>query len=214
MFSRRMNARSFFHHLTDTTRKLVGYFYSPRTGSQYSAVDRWKEEWTLCSFAERYNRYHRPALVWARRNPRGTHRADFSVCGRDRFFLCDIEVTSVWSTPTVKDPHGYEDFCPYPTWMDPSHPDVRHIDIDRPPKSPPYGTLKRIVTKHLRDHYPSYWLVIWDNEHAVRHPNLDDLAVRVKKILAAKKASGRLPTSLQHVWVFDENDPEPRQVLS
>ncbi|MFI5399057.1 MAG: hypothetical protein ACHQ9S_26295 [Candidatus Binatia bacterium] len=178
--------------------KLVDGFYSPRARTDHQArLDRWKEEWTLCSFAERYNAYNTPRLVWARRNPRGTNRADFSVYGDDRSFLCDVEVTSLWSAPIVKDPARYEDFSTDPY----------------DPMSSPYKMLERVIEKHLRDHYPPYWLVIWDNEHAVTHPNLDDLAVLVERILAAKTASGRLPTSLQHVWVFDENDPGPRQVL-
>lgn len=65
---------------------------------------------------------------------------------------------------------------------------------------------------HLRDDYPPYWLVIWDNEHGVFHPNLDELALRIGKMLEIKRQRENLPACVQQVWVFDENDPKVRQV--
>jgi hypothetical protein len=64
---------------------------------------------------------------------------------------------------------GYEDSSTFPCWRDPKDPDVMHLDIDQPRRSQPYARLKRLVELHLRDHYPPYWLVIWDNEHGVFH---------------------------------------------
>jgi len=166
----------------------------------------------LGSFATRFNKYYATQLIWAFHHPPNTKRADFSVYGRDRSLVCDIEVTSVWSKPTVKNPKGYEDFSPYPIYRDPSDPTIAHIDINQRPKNQPYSTLKRVIEMHLRDDYPPYWLVIWDNEHGVSKPNLDELALLVGKILETKRQRGNLPPNLQQVWVFDENDPKARQV--
>jgi len=188
---------------------MVEQFYSrPRTAELTSL----KEEWTMGSFAARFNRYHTPELIWARHNPANIKRADFSVYGSDCSLLCDVEITSLWSTPTAPNPKAYEDFSPYPVWPDRDNPEVLHVDIDQPPKVQPYARLERVIEAHLRDEYPAYWLVIWDNDHAVCHPNLDELAQLVRRILETKWKSGALPAGLQQVWLFDENDAKPRQI--
>jgi hypothetical protein len=73
--------------------------------------------------------------------------------------------------------------------------------------------LEEVIKKHLRDQYPPYWLVVWDNEHGVWKPNLDELAKLIREVLHARKALGRLPSSLQQVWIFDQNAPRPMQVF-
>ena len=120
---------------------------------------------------------------------------------------------SLFSEPVAEDPRSYEDFSPYQCWRDPEYPEVLHLDIDQPPRSKPYTRLKRLVEVHLRDHYPPYWLVIWDNEHGVTHPNLDDLSGRVLNILQARDKRRGLPPTLKQVWIVDETSPVTRRVF-
>ena len=170
---------------------------------------RLNEEWALGIFAERYNKRHSPKLFFVCHNPPHSNKADFSVYGEDRPFLCDIEITILWPTPTVKSPKGYEDFNPYspdPVFGSP------FLDVSRPPKVPAYARLEQILKKHLRDKYRPYWLVIRDNNH-VKRPNLAQLADLTRTILEAEAKRGKLPANLQQVWVFDENEPEPKQVV-
>ncbi len=187
---------------------FVSRLYSgPRT----SEFTRLKEDWVLGSFATRFNKLHAPPLVWADRNPPLTKKADFSVYTNGHRFLVDIEILSLFSEPIVDNPKDYEDFSPFPCWRDPKDPDVIHLDIDQPRRSEPYARLKRLVETHLRDHYPPYWLVIWDNEHGVFHPNLDDLSERVLNILRARGRRRGLPLSLEQVWIIDESFPDARR---
>jgi hypothetical protein len=189
---------------------FVSRLYSgPRT----SEFTRLKEDWVLGSFAMRFNKLHTPSLVWAVRNPPGTKKADFSVYTDGRRFLVDIEILSLFSEPIVDNPKGYEDFSPFPCWRDPKDAEVMHLDIDQPRRSQPYARLKRLVETHLRDHYAPYWLVIWDNEHGVFHPNLDDLSGRVLSIVRARDERGSLPASLKQVWIVDESFPDARRVF-
>lgn len=178
-------------------------------GRLYSGVStpdpeftRLKEEWELGFFVQQYNRLHSPALVWACHNQPGTNHADFSVYAADKSYLWDIEVTALFSTPTTEHPKGYEDFSPYPTRRDASDPCVLHVEIDEPRKSQPYATLEWVVGKHLRDKYPPYWLVIYDNEHGIQHPN-KHLSSLIKGILQKRAQRGRLPSNLLQVWAFD-----------
>lgn len=165
---------------------------------------RLKEEWEFGFFVQEYNKLHAPALVWACRNQPGTNHADFSVYAADKSYLWDIEVTGLFSKPATKTPKGYEDFSPYPVWRDPSNPKMLHVDIDQPRKNPePYAMLKRVVEIYIRDKYPPYWLVIYDNEHGVQHPNLKHLANLIQGILHARVQRGRLPSNLRQVWAFD-----------
>ncbi len=164
---------------------------------------RLKEEWELGFFVQHYNRLHSPALVWACRNQPGTNHADFSVYAADTSYLWDIEVTALFSKPTTKNPKGYEDFSPYPISRDPSDPRVLHVEIDQPRKSQPYTMLERVVEKHLRDEYPPYWLVIYDNEHGIQHPNLKHLSSLIQGILRKRAPRGPLPSNLLQVWAFD-----------
>jgi hypothetical protein len=77
-------------------------------------------------------------------------------------------------------------------------------DIDHPrPGYKPYDGLKRGIEKHLRDRYPPYWLVIYDNEHGVTHPNLIDLRNRVTAILGKISQRNKVPANLREVWLFD-----------
>jgi len=77
-------------------------------------------------------------------------------------------------------------------------------DIDNPRHGyKPYAGLKRIIKKHLRSRYPPYWLVIYDNEHGVQHPNLIDLGNRVRAILNNLSQGGKIPASFKEVWLFD-----------
>ncbi|MGH7840026.1 MAG: hypothetical protein ACREQT_00705 [Candidatus Binataceae bacterium] len=189
---------------------FVSRLYSaPRTPE----FTRLKEDWVLGSFATRFNKQYAPPLVWADRNPPRTKKADFSVYTNGRHFLIDIEILSLFSEPVVDNPKGYEDFSPFPCWRDPKDPAVMHLDIDQPRRSQPYARLERLVETHLRDHYAPYWLVIWDNEHGVFHPNLDDLSGRVLNILRARGKRRRLPTSLKEVWIVDETFPDARRVF-
>ena len=66
--------------------------------------------------------------------------------------------------------------------------------------------------QHLRDKYPPYWLVIYDNEHGMQRPNLSQLARLIRDILQARATLGRLPTGLKQVWrlittVWDKRFP-------
>lgn len=181
---------------------FVNRLYSPASMSDPDFT-RLKEEWELGFFAQEYNKRHTPTLVWACRNEPRTNHADFSVYTADKSYLCDIEVTALFSKPTTKNPQSYEDFSPYPVWRDGSCPDVLHVEIDQPPKSRPYANLERVIERHLRDKYPQYWLVIYDNEHGVERPNLTHLQNLIYAILQKRAQSGRLPGNLQQVWVFD-----------
>ena len=181
-------------------QNFVDHLYSRASTPQFT---RLKEEWEFGSFVQEYNKVHTPALVWACRNHSGTNHADFSIYAVDKSYLWDIAVTAVYSKPTTKNPQGYHDFSPYPISRDTSDASVLHVDIDRPRKSQPYAMLKRIVEKHLRDKYPPYWLVIYDNEHGVQHPNLKHLANLIQGILRARAQAGRLPANLKQVWIFD-----------
>jgi hypothetical protein len=191
-------------------KAFVGRLYSGRPTPEFT---RLKEEWVLGSFVHRFNRQFARHLVWADYNLPGTKRADFSVYGNARDFVTDIEILSLFSEPVVKPPKGYEDFSPYLCWRDPEYPDGLHLDIDQPRRSRPYARLKRLVEAHLRDDYAPYWLVIWDNEHGVFHPNLDDLSARVLSIIEARNSRRGLPTSLKEIWVFDENLPDARRIF-
>lgn len=162
-----------------------------------------KEEWELGFFVQQYNRLHSPALIWASRNQAGTNHADFSVYTADRSYLWDIEVTALFPKPTTKNPKGYQDFSPYPISRDPSDPDVLHVEIDQPRQSQPYTMLERVVEKHLRDEYPPYWLVIYDNEYGIQHPNFNHLSSLIQGILRKRVQRGRLPSNLLQVWAFN-----------
>ncbi len=180
--------------------RVVDQLYS---GEPTTGFTRLKEDWELGFFVQEYNKVHIPALVWACRNQHGTSHADLSIYAADKSYLWDIEVAALFSKPTTKNPQGYEDFSPYPVWRDTLDSRVLHVEIDQRRKSLPYARLKRVIETHLRDKYPPYWLVIYDNEHGVQHPNLDHLTSLVRGMLQAKEKRGRLPSSLQQVWVFD-----------
>jgi hypothetical protein len=161
-----------------------------------------KEAQYFCIFARQYNEVLSPKLVWVRRNQPGSGRADFTVYDENKCYLRDIEVTALFSTPAVKDPSGYQDFSPYP--IQEIAPDAMLLDIDNPrPGYKPYARLPHIIKKHLRSDYPPYWLVIYDNEHGVEHPNLADLGNRVRSILDRPGKRGKIPRGLKEVWVFD-----------
>jgi hypothetical protein len=64
----------------------------------------------------------------------------------------------------------------------------------------------------VRSGYVPYWLVLWDNEHGVEHPNLDQLEALVRRELERIVRRKGLPASLTAVWLFDENDPIPRRL--
>jgi hypothetical protein len=163
---------------------------------------RLKEAKYLGYFAEQYNVTNSPTLAWARRNDAGSGHADFSVYDQNKVYLCDIELTALFSTPAVKDPRGYKDFSPFPIYE--LAPDVMLQDIEHPrPDYEPYRVLKRTIATHLRDKYPSYWLVIYDNEHGVTHPNLTDLRNRVVVILDKLSQQNKIPPNLKEVWLFD-----------
>jgi hypothetical protein len=179
---------------------FVERLYSGRDDPELTRI---KEDWILGAFTIRYNATRSPSLVYARRNAAGTDHADFSVYGTDCSMICDIEVTGLWLKPTVDEPQGYEDYSPYPAVRDENNPDVIHLDIDQPPIYPPYSQLKWVLKGHLRSHYSPYWLVMWDNDHTVTHPNLVDLASRVQRIMRARQAGW--PSNLLGIWLLDEN---------
>lgn len=162
-----------------------------------------KEEFYLGYFAQEYNKSYLPELVWACHHPPRSSRADFSVYASNQTHLCDIEVTAIFSKPKTKNPKGYEDYSPFPVRPDPLVPGAILQDIDSPPKVQPYAWLKRVIETHFRNKYPPYWLVVYDNEHGVQHPNLNGLASLIRQILEAKATRGQLPLNLQQVWVFD-----------
>jgi hypothetical protein len=180
---------------------FVQQLYSPQRSTP-DFTDK-KEGWILGTFAELYNRYAcpdfgRPELVWARRNMPGTNHADFSVYGADKSYLWDIEVFALFPKPPAKNPKRYQDLWPYPLHPDPSNPAVHDVDIDQLRKSKPYANLERLVEKHLRDKYPPYWLVIYDNEFWVQ--DRGQLEDPIRQIL--QKNVGRLPANLKQVWAF------------
>jgi hypothetical protein len=151
-----------------------------------------KEAQYLGHFARQYNEAHSPSLVWACRNEAGSNHSDFSVYDHTKFYLGDIEITALFSTPGVKDPRRYQDFSPFPVCE--IAPRMILQDIDNPRHGyEPYAKLKRIIEKHLRSKYPPYWLVFYDNEHGVQHPNLIDLGNRVRPILNNLGQRGKIP---------------------
>ncbi len=169
---------------------------------------RLKEAKYLGCFAKQYNEVNSPTLVWARRNEAGSGHADFSVYDDNKSYACDLEITALFSTPTTKDPKGYEDFSPYPHMPIATElsavPGVTFWDIDHPkPGFRPYARLERTIATHLRDTYPPYWLVIYDNEHGVRHPNLIGLRNRVRDIVGQLNQRKKVPANLKEIWLFD-----------
>jgi len=89
----------------------------------------------------------------------------------------------------------------------PPHPSISGEilrDIDHPRAGfRPYATLNLVIETHLGDQYPPYWLVVYDNEHGVTHPNLTELRHRIRDILEKKATRGKLPANLTQVWAFD-----------
>jgi len=168
---------------------------------------RLKERQYLGEFTRQYNERFAPALIWARENERGTGHADFSAYDRNQKYLCDIEMTALFTTPLMSKPQGYEDYSPYPPTPMPAKwvvPGLSLWDIDNPrPGYRPYSRLERIIEMHLRSKYPPYWLVIYDNEHGVRHPNLNQLEKLIRLALEKKASRGRLPANLRQVWAFN-----------
>ncbi|MGH7870969.1 MAG: hypothetical protein ACREQO_01985 [Candidatus Binatia bacterium] len=179
---------------------FVDQLYS---GTRTEQLTRLKENWELGSFVQRYNKMYSPALVWAYHNQRKTGHADFSIYAADKSYLWDIEVTALFPKPTTKNPKSYDDFSAYPIWRDPSDSSLLHVNMNRPRKSQPYALLKDVVKKHLRDQYPPYWLVIYDNEHDVERRNLEHPANLIETILRAKAQAGQLPPGLKQAWIFD-----------
>lgn len=110
---------------------------------------RLKEKLLLGFFAEQYNRQHSPQLLWAYHHAPRTNRADFSIYGENQAYLCDIEMTAVFSKPPTKNPKEYKDYSPFPVWADPVAPGVLHQDIDSSPKVQPYSWLRRVLKSHL-----------------------------------------------------------------
>ena len=76
------------------------------SGQPTPEFTRLKEAKYLGYFAEQYNELNTPGLVWARRNEAGSGHADFSVYDDKKSYLCDLEITALFSTPTTKDPQG------------------------------------------------------------------------------------------------------------
>ena len=181
-------------------RSFVDQCYS---GTRTEQLTRLKENWELGSFVQHYNKTYSPALVWAYHNQRGIGHADFSIYAADKSYLWDIEVTALFPKPTTEYPQSYEDYSRYPVWRDPSNRSLLHVNINRPPKSQPYARLKNVVKNHLRDKYPPYWLVIYDNEHDVERRNLKHPANLIETVLRAKAQACKLPASLKQAWVFD-----------
>lgn len=167
---------------------------------------RLKERQYLGEYARQYNERFAPALIWARENDRGTGHADFSVYARNQSYLCDIEMTALFTKPVSSKPRGYEDYSPYLPALIPAKrviPDVSLWDIDNPRSGyRPYSRLERIIEMHLRSAYRPYWLVIYDNEHGVQHPNLNQLEKLIRLSLEKKASRGRLPANLRQVWAF------------
>jgi hypothetical protein len=147
------------------------------------------------------------ALVWACQCERGSGHADFSVYGENRRYLWDIEFTALFTTPAKKNAEDYEDYSPYPVTPVSWNVAVSGVslrDIDHPRTGfRPYGRLERVIETHLRDRYPPYWLVIYDNEHGVTDLNLAELKQRIYEILEKRAGGGRLPANLKQVWAFD-----------
>lgn len=202
------------HHLWEAAEKenaamgadeYVRQSYAPNPTSDFK---RLQERKYLGCFAKQYNQAgYSPQLIWAFQNERGSGHADFSVYDENKAYLCDIEVTALFTEPAKKDPQDYEDYAPHPPSPIPCHlsvPGTSLRDIDHPRAGfRPYGGLKRVILAHLRDHYPPYWLVVYDNEHGVTHPNLTQLHHRIREILEKKATRGKFPASLTQVWAFD-----------
>jgi hypothetical protein len=185
--------------------EYVRQSYAPEPSSDFK---RLQERKYLGCFAKQYNEGGRaPALVWACQHERGSRHADFSVYDESKRYLCDIEITALFTKPANKNPQDYEDYSPYPVMPIPCHlsaPGVSLRDIDHPRAGfQPYATLKRVIETHLRDQYPPYWLVVYDNEHGVTHPNLTELLQRIREVLEKRAGRNRLPANLKQVWAFD-----------
>jgi hypothetical protein len=173
------------------------------SGSPTVQLTRLKEDWIIGRFSYFYHKRHRPMLVWAAKHLPRTQRADFSAYNERKGYLCDVEVTAIFPRPTTKSPHGIEDFVPYPISPDSHNPLVTHVYIHRPPTQPPYAYARRVIEKHLRDAYPPYWLVIYDNEfRAFRGITKDDALRSIEEIFAAMKTRGKLPPNLKQVWIL------------
>jgi len=179
--------------------------YAPKPSNDFK---RLQERKYLGCFAKQYNQVgHTPAIVWACQHERGSGHADFSVYDENKRYLWDIEITALFTKPAKKNPQDYEDYTPYPMTPIPCHLPAQGVslrDIDHPRAGfQSYATLKRVIEMHLRDQYPRYWLVVYDNEHGVTHPNLTELHHRIREILQKKAIRGKLPANLVQVWAFD-----------
>jgi len=183
------------------SQNFINRLYS---GSPSTArLTQLKEGWIIGRFAALYNETESPTLVWAARHLPATKRADFSVYDERKVYLCDVEVTAIFPKPSTKSPHGIGDFVPYPPSPDTENPLVTHVWVDRSPSQQPYAYARRVIEKHLRDAYPPYWLVIYDNEFlAFRGITRADAVRRLEEIFTAKKTRRKLPPSLKQVWIL------------
>lgn len=107
-------------------------------------------------FAQLYNLTNSPKLIYARANPCGTGRADFTVWDGTQAWSRDLELTSLWER---------EDN--FPRYTDKNNPDITDVWLSLPRR--PLDQLRRELTnkikrdlyKHARRRdYPTFWLAI------------------------------------------------------
>src|SRR5207244_10020752 len=108
-------------------------------------------------------------------------------------YVCDLGFTAISRKPSTKRRHGIGDFVPYPPSPDTENPLVTHVWVDRSPSQQPYAYARRVTEKHLRNAYPPYWLVIYDNEFlAFRGITRADAVRRLAEIFTAKTSRRKL----------------------
>jgi hypothetical protein len=118
-----------------------------------------KEAQHLGMFRDAYNRKELPAIVGARKNPRGVGHADYTVFSESGDWEHDLELTSI-----------FERWDDFPKWTDTEDPSVQHVELSEPRRpledlqSEVRKDVVRVLKSHARrTHYPKYWLSIYAN---------------------------------------------------
>jgi hypothetical protein len=156
-----------------------------------------KEPLELGLFVDRYNVTGRPSLAYARQNPSGSNRADYTVWDDSVSWSRDLELTAVFER--------WDDF-PKSSWE--GDPAAQMVELERPRL--PLAELQkevqaeviRILKKHARRrNYPNYWLSIYANLSLESYGLPPDyVAKAVKDKLATWSPCG----NLEGVWVVSQ----------
>lgn len=165
-------------------------------GDNAPALVEIKEALELRQFAELYNQINTPKLIYARANPRGSGRADFTVWDNNQKWSRDLELTSLWER---------EDNLP--RYTDEKNPNITEVWLSLPRR--PLDQLLRELTKKIkrdlykharRTNYSTYWLAIYANFSKEAYKVPPDYAAQVVAQALAVKPPSR---NVERVWVWN-----------